>query len=193
MKNIYDILNDFGLEVPEDKRADFDKAWKENYRTKADYDKAVEQRDNYKSQYDTATAELDKFKDVKPEEMQAIIEQLRKDLKAKDDEYAAKEAERLFNDTLDKAIVAAGGRNAKAIRGLLDIDALKGSKDQTEDIKKALDGIRESDSYLFGEGEPFQNPVGSTGGKPPQNNNKKLEDMTYEEYVAYRQGEGKKD
>ena len=193
MKNIYDILKDFGLEVPEDKRADFDKAWKENYRTKADYDKAVEQRDNYKSQYDTATAELDKFKDVKPEEMQAIIEQLRKDLKAKDDEYAAKEAERLFNDTLDKAIVAAGGRNAKAIRGLLDIDALKGSKDQTEDIKKALDGIRESDSYLFGEGEPFQNPVGSTGGKPPQNNNKKLEDMTYEEYVAYRQGEGKKD
>ena len=193
MKNIYDILKDFGLEVPEDKRADFDKAWKENYRTKADYDKAVEQRDNYKSQYDTATAELDKFKDVKPEEMQATIEQLRKDLKAKDDEYAAKEAERLFNDTLDKAIVAAGGRNAKAIRGLLDIDALKGSKDQTEDIKKALDGIRESDSYLFGEGEPFQNPVGSTGGKPPQNNNKKLEDMTYEEYVAYRQGEGKKD
>lgn len=193
MKNIYDILKDFGLEVPEGKRADFDKAWKENYRTKADYDKAVEQRDNYKSQYDTATAELDKFKDVKPEEMQATIERLQKDLKAKDDEYAAKEAERLFNDTLDKAIVTAGGRNAKAIRGLLDIDALKGSKDQTEDIKKALDGVRESDSYLFGEGEPFQNPVGSTGGKPPQNINKKLEDMTYEEYVAYRQGEGKKD
>lgn len=193
MKNIYEILKDFGLEVPEDKKADFDKAWKDNYRTKAEYDKAVEQRDNYKSQYDTATAELDKFKDVKPEEMQATIEQLKKDLKAKDDEYAAKEADRLFNDTLDKAITEAGGRNAKAIRGLLDIDALKGSKDQTEDIKKALDGIRESDSYLFGEGEPFQNPVGSTGGKPPQNNNKKLEDMTYEEYVAYRQGEGKKD
>ena len=162
MKNIYDILKDFGLEVPEDKRADFDKAWKENYRTKADYDKAVEQRDNYKSQYDTATAKLDKFKDVKPEEMQATIEQLRNDLKAKDDEYAAKEAERLFNDTLDKAIVAAGGRNAKAIRGLLDIDALKGSKDQTEDIKKALDAAKESDAYLFGADEPFRNPVGPT-------------------------------
>lgn len=162
MKNIYDILNDFGLEVPEDKKADFDKAWKENYRTKADYDKAVEQRDNYKSQYDTATAELDKFKDIKPEEMQATIEQLRKDLKAKDDEYAAKEAERLFNDALDKAITTAGGRNAKAIRGLLDIDALRESKDQTEDIKKALDAAKESDAYLFGADEPFRNPVGPT-------------------------------
>ena len=49
MKNIYDILKDFGLEVPEDKRADFDKAWKENYRTKADYDKVAGQRDEYKT------------------------------------------------------------------------------------------------------------------------------------------------
>ena len=162
MKNIYDILKDFGLEVPEDKRADFDKAWKENYRTKADYDKSVEQRDNYKSQYDTATAELDKFKDVKPEEMQATIEKLQKALKAKDDEYAAKEAERLFNDTLDKAITEAGGRNTKAIRGLLDIESLKGSKDQTADIKKALDAAKESDAYLFGADEPFKNPVGPT-------------------------------
>lgn len=162
MKNIYEILKDFGLEVPEDKKVDFDKAWKDNYRTKAEYDKAVEQRDNYKSQYDTATAELDKFKDVKPEEMQATIEQLQKDLKAKDDEYAAKEADRLFNDTLDKAITDAGGRNAKAIRGLLDIDTLKASKDQTADIKKALDAAKESDAYLFGADEPFRNPVGPT-------------------------------
>lgn len=185
-------LEDLGLEKETvDKIMDWN--GKDIEAEKAKTKAAEGERDNYKSQLDTATAELDKFKDMKPEEMQATIDQLQKDLKAKDDEYAAKEAERLFNDTLDKAITAAGGRNAKAIRGLLDIDALKGSKDQTEDIKKALDGIRESDSYLFGEGEPFQNPVGSTGGKPPQNNNKKLEDMTYEEYVAYRQGEGKKD
>lgn len=185
-------LEDLGLEKETvDKIMDWN--GKDIEAEKAKTKAAEGERDNYKSQLDTATAELDKFKDMKPEEMQATIDQLQKDLKAKDDEYAAKEAERLFNDTLDKAISEAGGRNAKAIRGLLDIDALKGSKDQTEDIKKALDGIRESDSYLFGEGEPFQNPVGSTGGKPPQNNNKKLEDMTYEEYVAYRQGEGKKD
>ena len=162
MKSIYEILKDFGLEVPEDKKSDFDKSWKENYRTKAEYDKAVEQRDNYKSQYDTATAELDRFKDVKPDEMQATIEQLQKDLKAKEDEYAEKEADRLFNDTLDKAITAAGGRNAKAIRGLLDIDTLKASKDQSADIKKALDAAKESDAYLFGVDEPIKNPVGPT-------------------------------
>ena len=43
MKNIYEILKEYGLEVPEDKKADFDKAWKENYRTISDYDKVVSQ------------------------------------------------------------------------------------------------------------------------------------------------------
>ena len=64
MKNIYDILKDFGLEVPEDKKADFDKAWKENYRTKAEYEKATSQRDEYKTSLDTVNAKLKEFEGV---------------------------------------------------------------------------------------------------------------------------------
>lgn len=161
-------LEDLGLEKETvDKIMDWN--GKDIEAEKAKTKAAEGERDNYKGQLDAATAELDKFKDVKPEELQAKIDQLQKDLKAKDDEYAAKEAERLFNDTLDKAITDAGGRNAKAIRGLLDIEALKGSNDQSADIKKALDAAKESDAYLFGSDEPFFNPVGPTnnpgGGK----------------------------
>ena len=102
--------------------------------------KTVEgERDNYKSQLDTATAELEKFKDMKPEEMKATITKLQQDIKDKDTEYAAKEADRIFRDTLKEAIKTAGGRNEMAIMALLDIDALKESKDQSADIKKALD------------------------------------------------------
>lgn len=164
MKNIYEILKEFGLEVPEEKKTEFDKAWKDNYRTKADYDKAVEQRDTIRSQYDTATGELEKFKDIKPEELQATIEKLRTDLKAKDDEYAAKEADRIFLDGIKESIRSVGARNEKAVMALLDIDALKQSKNQTEDIKKALETVKESDAYLFGVNEPINNPVGPTGG-----------------------------
>ena len=84
-------------------------------------------------------------------------------MKAKEDEYAEKEAARLFNESLDKAITEAGGRNPKAIRGMLDIETLQKSKDQTEDIKKALETVKESDAYLFGKDEPINNPVGPTG------------------------------
>lgn len=193
MKNIYDILKDFGMEVPEDKKTDFDKAWKENYRTKSDYDKVAGQRDDYKTSLDTVNEKLKEFEGVDVEDLKGQIATLQGDLKKKDDEYAAKEADRVFNEILKEAIKAAGGRNDKAVMALLDVKALKASKDQSADIKKALDAARESDAYLFGADEPFRNPVGATGSKPPMGNGKKLEDMSYEEYKAYRQGTDKKD
>lgn len=164
MKNIYEILADFGLEIPEDKKTDFDKAWKENYRTKAEYDNAVTKRDEYKTSLDSVNEKLKEFDGVNVEDLKGQITKLQDDLKAKDDEYAAKEADRMFNETLAEAIKTAGGRNTKAVMALLDIDTLKASKNQSEDIKKALDGAKESDAYLFGANEPFFNPVGPTGG-----------------------------
>lgn len=164
MKNIYEILKEFGLEVPEDKKADFDKSWKENYRTKTEYDKAVEQRDTHKTSLDEVTEKLKAFDGVDVEKLNGEIKKLQEDLKAKDDEYAAKEAERAFNDTLADAIKTAGGRNAKAIMALLNVDELKASKNQGEDIKKALETAKESDAYLFGANEPINKAVGASGG-----------------------------
>lgn len=121
-------------------------------------------RDKYKEQLDTATTELDKFKDVKPEELQATIQKLQADLKAKDDEYAAKEADRLFRDSVKEAITVAGGRNEKAVMALLDIDSLKNSKNQKDDIKSALEALKKDNDYLFSSKEPIRNPTGPTGG-----------------------------
>ena len=38
MKNIFEIMKEYGLEVPEDKKKDFEKAVLENYKTQTDYD-----------------------------------------------------------------------------------------------------------------------------------------------------------
>jgi hypothetical protein len=164
MKNIYEILKEYGLEVPEDKKADFDKAWKDNYRTISDYDKVVSQRDNYKTSLDDVSAQLEEFKDVDVKDLQGQITKLQGDLKAKDDEYAAKEADRMFMDSVKEAVKTAGGRNEKAVIAMLDIDALKKSKNQSDDIKTALENVKKSDGYLFGVDEPINNPVGGTGG-----------------------------
>lgn len=126
--------------------------------------KAVNDRDNYKDQLKTATESLDKFKDVDPTAMQGEIDKLNQQLKDKDAEYAAKEADRIFSDTIKEAIKIAGGRNEKAVMAMLDMDALKASKNQSEDIRKALETVKESDAYLFGSNEPFMNAVGATGG-----------------------------
>lgn len=164
MKNIYEILKEFGLEIPADKKADFDKLWKENYRTKSEYDNAISKRDEYKSSLDTVNEKLKEFDGVDVADLESQITKLQGDLEEKDAEYAKKEADRLFNDTLSEAIKDAGGRNAKAVKALLNIDELKASKNQSEDIKKALDVVKESDAYLFGADEPLNNIVGPTGG-----------------------------
>lgn len=131
---------------------------------KAKTTKAEGERDNFKDQLATATESLEKFKDVDPTAMQGEIDKLTQQLKDKDAEYAAKEADRIFSDTIKEAIKTAGGRNEKAVMAMLDMDALKTSKNQSEDIKKALETVKESDAYLFGSNEPFKNPVGATSG-----------------------------
>lgn len=77
MKNIHDILKNFGLEVPEDKKADFDKAWKENYRTKAEYEKATSQRDEYKTSLDTVNEKLKEFDGVDVADLRGRSKRLR--------------------------------------------------------------------------------------------------------------------
>lgn len=135
--------------------------------------KAEEERDNYKSQLDTATESLEKFKDVDPAAMQGEIDKLNQQLKDQKAEYEAKETDRIFSDSVKAAIKEAGGRNEKAVMALLDLEALKSSKNQSADIKNALDAVKETDSYLFGANEPFSNPVGAvnSGGGNSESGN----------------------
>lgn len=64
-------------------------------------------------------------------------------------------ADRDFHQSLDSKITAAKGKNAKAIKALLDLEALKGSKNQEADISAALEALKKDSGYLFdGEGTP---------------------------------------
>ena len=130
----------------------------------AEKTKFTDELESYKGQLATAKEQLDKFKDVDPQELNSTIEKLKKDLADQAANFEAEKANALFNDSVKEAIKGLGGRNDKAIMAMLDLDALKASKNQTEDIKKALDAVKESDAYLFGKDEPINNFVGGTGG-----------------------------
>lgn len=126
--------------------------------TKAELD-----RDNYKGQLDTAQAALKKFEGVDVDQLKGEITKLTTDLQTKETEYQSQLADRDFNTLLDGEITTLGAKNAKAVKALLDIDVLKGSKNQTEDIKKALEAVKTENDYMFGSDEPFKNPVKPTG------------------------------
>lgn len=127
MENIFKIMKDFGIEMPEDKKADFEKSVLENYKTVNDYNKQVESlnkanktiKANDDAMKDLQT-KLDAFKDVDVTKLNKTIEDLKAEKARIENDYKDKEAKRDFDDLIKDAITGAHGKNAKAITALLD-------------------------------------------------------------------------
>lgn len=168
MKNIFEIMKEYGLEVPEDKKKDFEKAVLENYKTMTDYDNQTKKLDAANEMIkanDTAMKDLqgklDGFKDVDVSGLNQRIKDLETENANIQKDCDAKIADRDFNDLVKESIAAVNGKNPKAITALLDVETLKASKNQKEDIATALKALteKEDSKMLFGEPEP--NPVGT--------------------------------
>ena len=54
-----------------------------------------------------------------------------------------------FNSVLDGAISKSGAKNAKAVKALLDLEALKSSKNQADDITTALETVKSENDFMF--------------------------------------------
>lgn len=129
------------------------------------------ERDNYKAQLETAQASLKEFEGVDVKELQGKITQLNNDLQTKETAHQQKMADMLFENELKDAITQMGGRSVKSVMAELDIETLKTSKNQKDDIKNALETCKKDHDFLFGANEPINNVnVGSTQGMPSDNN-----------------------
>lgn len=167
MKNILTILKELGIEVPKDKEESLNTAVAENYKPVADYDKQKEKLDAANETIkanDTAMKDLqtklDEFKDVDVSGLNQRIKDLETEKANIQKDYDAKIADRDFDDLVKESIAAVKGKNAKAITALLDVDTLKTSKNQKEDISAALKALTEKEDSKMLFGEPDPNPVG---------------------------------
>lgn len=121
----------------------------ENGRDVEEAKKPFADYDSVKEQLRTATEGLEAFKGVDVKDLQGQVTKLTKDLSDQAEAHKKQLADLAFDGVLKEAITAARGRNTKAIAALLDVDALKASKDQTADIKSALDALKKDSGYLF--------------------------------------------
>ena len=193
MKNIHTILSELGISIPEDKKADFDKAVAENYKTSAEFEKKVNRlTEDLNAANDRAKTAEDTLKGFEGKDFDAITRE-RDDWKRKHEEQEAnyrKEAEaREFNELLSAAITDAKGKNPKAITALLDLEKLRTSRNQKEDIKTALDSLRTESGYLFDDngGDPyFADPNGNGGAGGGSGNRPDLGKLSMADYIAAR-------
>ena len=161
------LLNDKlaeGVELKPIIDAILNEAGKDQEQLKATITELTEEKDALSEKLETATNTINELKEVNADELKNKISELEDTLKAKDDEYAEKLTSIKFDASLDKAITNAAGKNAKAIKALLDVEALKASQNQNDDIAAAIEALKESDAYLFTSDEPIDNPTGKTGG-----------------------------
>ena len=115
-------------------------------------------------QLDTANAQLSDvqeklkaFDGVDVAQLRGESDKLRQQIADMKDGWA-------FDSALDGAIRDAKGRNLKAIRGMLDLDALKASKDRSAHTKAAIEGLVKENPWAF-ETAP-SGSEGGAGGKP---------------------------
>lgn len=111
-------------------------------REKARAAEVQKQLDTANGQLTTVQDKLKAFDGVDLESLKGEAAGLRQQIAELKDGFA-------FDAALDGAIRDARGRNVKAIRGMLDIAALKASKDRTADIKAALEALAKDNAWAF--------------------------------------------
>lgn len=122
------------------------------------------ERDTYKSQLDTAQASLKAMEGIDAAALQQKITDLSNQISGKDAEIDRLKADYAFNDSLKEAIQKSGAKNSKAVKALLDLEALKKSKNQTADIEAALAEVKKENDYLFTSDKPVPRVVSTTSG-----------------------------
>lgn len=137
----------------------------------ADINREKTVAEQFKTQFENAQAKLKTAQDglkafdgkKTPDEYEAELTKLRGDMQAQADGFA-------FDSALNTAIMGKKGRSVKAVRALLDMEALKSSKDRTTDIDKALEETAKANPWAFGEaaeGGSVHVSSGAEHGTPP--------------------------
>ena len=108
----------------------------------ADVKREKERADQLQGQLTTAQDGLKAFDGVDVADLKGQITTLQTKLTEQADAFA-------FDTALDGAIRDAKGRDVRAIRGMLDVAALKASKDRSADIKAALESLAKEKAWAF--------------------------------------------
>ena len=119
----------------------------------AEYGKDIngikQERDNYKTQLSTAQTTLKSFEGVNVSELQGKIATLTADMATKEAEYQKQLADRDFNDLLKNTAEGYKPRDIKAVMPFIDVEKLKASKNQEQDIKAAIESVKRKRHICF--------------------------------------------
>lgn len=151
MKNIHTILSEIGISIPDDKKADFDKAVAENYKTTAEFEKKVNRlTDDFTAmtkRAETAEGTLKGFDGLDPAKVKDQINEANRKIQEAQDEAKRQIEERDTRDAITALLSEVEFTSPAARRDVerqlkekglkLDNGVLLGGKDALESIRKS--------------------------------------------------------
>lgn len=156
MKNIAEILGEIGIEIPEDRQADFDKAVSENYKTVAEFDKRIakanEERDGFKSRAEAAETTLKGFECVDLDKINKELADWKQKAEDSEKEYKRKMSERAFEDALTEGLSKYKFTSEAAKRAVMAEIRTKGltvSDGKILGLTDAIEQIKAADKGAF--------------------------------------------
>lgn len=160
------------------------------YVEKSKHDEAVEEGKTLKAQVAERDKQLETLKASAGdnEELKKQIEDMKKQNADQEKAHKAELAQLKLDNAIDAALTAAGAKNGKAVKALIDISKVKlGEDGKLTGWDDQIKAIQKSDAYLFNVQQKntfkgFQ-PEASGDNKPEANVD--LSKMTYEELAAY--------
>lgn len=123
------------------------------------------ERDNLKSELEVANNKISELGDYE-------------NVKAEVEKYKNEISDLKLNHSIENSLMKSKVKNPKAAKALLDIEALKNSKNFDSDLENQIKSMKESDSYLF---EVEGSSVGGAGSVNEPN----VKDMTYSQMMEY--------
>lgn len=154
--SLFELLAKHGIEVPEEKKQGLETEFSRSYREAQELMELNTELEGIKGQLSQANEQIAGFKELDIEGVkQKAAEWEQKYNQAAQD--SAREIEQLkFDFALDRELTKAQARNPKAVKALLDRDALKYDKGKIIGLEEQLETLKkgEDSAFLFGSAAP---------------------------------------
>lgn len=160
------------------------------YVEKSKYEEVIEENKTLKNSVSDRDKQLDELKAASGdnEELKNQIETMKQQNAEQEKAHKAELARLRLDNAVDTALTAAGSKNNKAVKALLDLSKVKLEEDgKLTGWDEQIKAVQKSDAYLFttqqrNQFRGFQSGA-SSDSKP--NTNVDLSKMSYEELAAY--------
>lgn len=152
MRNITDILKDYGVEIPADKLTDFNKAFNENYKTIVEHQKALDKVTAATKRAETAEEALKGFDGMDPANFQKQLDDAKKAVKDAQEAAQKQIEERDFNDALKSELETlkfSSGAARKAVETEIRAAGLKLKNGKILGLSDLIEQLKTSDADAF--------------------------------------------